>query len=172
MRHGGTLLTPGALRPSGSYVTPMNHSGHGSVEHFVHGTLGCRCPEEVFRSVVISQLPAVASRPAVAQLLVGSRLLIHVVAPPAGDVRDWIEQLAGCGRAARDRHGYRRFRLVVASRAPVASARELTERFARAVIGDDRAHLHFVATDQLPAGLEPPDERAQPRPERSGTVAK
>jgi len=150
----------------------MNYSGHGSIEHFVHGTLGCRCPEEVFRSVVISQLPAVAGRPAVAQLLVGSRLLIHVVAPPAADTRAWIEQLAGHGRAARDRHGYKRFRLVVASREPVASAGELAEHFARAVVGDERAHLHFVATDQLPAGLEPPDEGVQLRPEGSRTVAK
>jgi hypothetical protein len=160
------------MRPKESSGTPMNYSGHGSIEHFVHGTLGCRCPEEVFRSVVISQLPAVAGRPAVAQLLVGSRLLIHVVAPPAGKARDWIEQLASRGRAARDRHGYTRFRLVVASREPVASAGELAEHFARAVVGDERAHLHFVATDQLPAGLEPPDEGVQLRREGSRTVAK
>ena len=148
----------------------MNHSGHGSIEHFVHGTLGCRCPEEVFRSVVISQLPAVAGRPAVAQLLVGSRLLIHVVAPPAGDARAWIEQLANHGRATRDRHGYKRFRLVVASREPVPSAADIAEHFSRAVLGDERAHLHLVATEELPAGLEPPDEQAQL--DRSRTVAK
>ena len=135
----------------------MTHANHDSIEHFVRGTLGCGCPDEVFQHLVVSRVPPVAGRPPIVQLLVGSRLLIHVVAPPDGAATNgWIEQLAANGRAARDRHGYNRFRLVIASQAPLTSARELQERFARTIVGDEKAHLHFVGSDQLPTGLELP----------------
>lgn len=134
----------------------MTDAEPAGIEQFVRVTLGCGCPDEVFRSIVISRLPAVAGRPPIVQLLVGSRLLIHVVAPPAREpANGWIEQLAANGRAARDRHGYNRFRLVVATATPPASTRELADRFARSVTGDDKAHLHFVDRGALPAGLEP-----------------
>ena len=135
----------------------MGQPDRASIEHFVRGTLGCGCPDEVFDHVFISHLPGVAGRPPVAQLLVGSRLLIHVVHPPVGQaVNGWVEQLASNGRAARDRHGYNRFRLVIASPARPAAAREIEERFTRAVTGDEKVHLHFVGDDELPVGLELP----------------
>jgi len=151
----------------------MTHAHRDSIEHFVRGTLGCGCPDEVFQHLVVSRLPPIAGRPPIVQLQVGSRLLIHVVAPPeSAAANGWVEQLAANGRAARDHHGYNRFRLVVASAVPLASARELEERFARAIAGDEKAHLHFVGIGQLPRALEWP---AQADPEPSGpprTVAK
>jgi hypothetical protein len=151
----------------------MRHAGRDSIEHFVRGTLGCGCPDEVFQDVVIDRLPAVAGRPAIVQLLVGSRLLIHVVAPPEGAaVNGWIEQLVSHGRAARDRHGYNRFRLVIASQVLPASAREIRDRFARATVGDDKVHLHFVGSDQLPAVLESPAQADPEPPLPPRTVAK
>lgn len=132
----------------------MNDASQGSIERFVRGTLGCGCPDEVFQSVAISRLPPLAGRPPILQLLVGSRLLIHVVAmSPDATAAGLIEQLVANGRAARDRHGYNRFRLVVASAEPLPSARAITERFARAVVGDDRVHLHLIPADQLPGEL-------------------
>ncbi len=119
----------------------MTQPDRASIEHFVRGTLGCGCPDEVFQHL---------------QLQVGSRLLIQVVEPLDGAMdSDWIEQLAASGRAARDRHGYNRFRLVIAAPAPLSSVRELQECFARAFVGDEKAHLHFVGSEQLPAGLAP-----------------
>jgi len=135
----------------------MTHADRDSLERFVRDTLGCGCPDEVFQHLVVSRLPPIAGRPPIVQLQVGSRLLIHIVAPPEGaSPNGWIEQLAANGRTARDRHGYNRFRLVVASPTPPASGREIQERFARAITGDDKAHLHFVGRDQLPEGLELP----------------
>jgi len=88
------------------------------------------------------------------QLLVGSRLLIHVVAMPVDTAMgDWLEQLAANGRTARDRHGYNRFRLVIASPPPAAPPRGISERFARAVTGDAHAHLHLLRADELPSEL-------------------
>jgi hypothetical protein len=138
-------------------TTAMTHASRDCIERFVRGTLGCGCPDEVFEHLVVSRLPSIAGRPPIVQLQVGSRLLIHVVAPPEGAAANgWIEQLAANGRAARDRHGYNRFRLVIASPAPLTAAREIEERFARAIVGDAKAHLHFVGSEHLPAGLALP----------------
>jgi hypothetical protein len=127
---------------------------HGDIECFVRGTLGCGCPDEVFRTVSLSRLPAVPGRPSVLQLLIGSRLLIHVAAAPAEpSAAGWLEQLAANGRAARDRHGYNRFRLVVVGVVTAAPAAELEARFARALARDERAHLHLLDAAQLPAQL-------------------
>lgn len=132
----------------------MTDAGQASIERFVRGTLGCGCPDEVFQSIAISRLPAAAGRPPMVQLLVGSRLLIHVVAMPADTaLGDWIEQLATNGRVARDRHGYNRFRLVIASPPSAAPPRGISERFARAVTGDAHAHLHLLGADELPSEL-------------------
>ena len=140
----------------------MTHPDRASIEHFVRGTLGCGCPDEVFQQLVVSRLPPIAGRPPILQLQVGSRLLIHVVAPPDGATANgWIEQLAANGRTARDRHGYNRFRLVIASPTPPASVRDMRERFARAIVGDEKAHLHFVSRDQLPVGFELPAQCPQ-----------
>jgi hypothetical protein len=151
----------------------MTGASQADVEKFVRGTLGCGCPDEVFRSIVVSRLPAVAGRPPILQVLVGSRLLIHVVSPPTLEpANGWIEPLAANGRATRDRHGYNRFRLVVASPAPLASARALADRFARAVVGDDKAHLHFIGTDQLPPALEATAPQGEAQSDFSRTVVK
>jgi hypothetical protein len=124
------------------------------IERFVRGTLGCGCPDDVFRTVSVSRLPAVPGRPPVLQLLIGARLLIHVTeAPRNPPAADWIEQLAANGRAARDRHGYHRFRLVIAGAVPGGTVADLAARFARAVASDERAHLHVLEPSQLPAAL-------------------
>lgn len=152
----------------------MTTAGRDGIEQFVRGTLGCGCPDEVFQSIAIRRLPAGADRPPVVELLVGSRLLIHVVAPPAEHcATDWLERLAANGRATRDRHGYNRFRLVIVA-APdgVAPPADLETRFARAAVGDDRMHLHVVASEHLPAGLEAPPGGAQASPAGGRTVAK
>jgi hypothetical protein len=129
---------------------------HDDVERFVRGTLGCGCPDEAFRTVSVSRLPGVPGRPAVLQLLVGSRLLVHVASVPQdAQAADWIEQLAANGRAARDRHGYNRFRLVVVGACPATRSGELEARFERAVARDERAHLHLLGTHQLPDALAP-----------------
>ena len=151
----------------------MTQADRDSIEQFVRGALGCGCPDEVFQHLVVTRVPSLAGRPPIVQLQVGSRLLIHVVAPP-GDAaaNGWVEQLAANGRAARDRHGYNRFRLVIASAAPLTSAREIEERFARAIVGDEKAHLHFVGSEQLPGGLEMPAQADPGPPLSPRTVAK
>jgi hypothetical protein len=135
----------------------MTDATRDAIERFVRGTLGCHCPDEVFRSIAVDLVAPVAGRPPALQLLIGSRLLIHIVSPPADPAAaGWIEQLAAHGRAARDRHGYNRFRLVITVPPGTTMRGEVESRFARAVAGEDRAHVHLIGSDGLPAGLEVP----------------
>jgi hypothetical protein len=146
------------------------------IERFVRGTLGCGCPDEVFRSITVDRRPASATRPSRLQLLVGSRLLIQIVPWPAEQATSrWLETLVSDGRATRDRYGYNRFRLVIVTPADgtvPAGVETVAERFARATTGDDRAHLHVVCADQLPVGLDSLGAVADSRRTGPGTVAK
>lgn len=130
------------------------------IARFVRSTLGCGCPDEVFRSISIRRVQAAPGRPAHTELLVGSRLLIQVLeAPHDAIAAGWLELTIADGRAARDRHGYNRYRLVLVVPAVAGTTvdrLDLSARFARASAGDDRAHLHLLTSEQLPASLRPP----------------
>ena len=83
--------------------------------------------------------------------MIGDRLLIHIVIASERPERPVpIEALAIAGRDERDRHGYNRFRLVIAMPAAAGDATSLEQRFSRALEADERAHLHVLAADQLP----------------------
>ena len=122
-----------------------------AIERFVRGTLGCQCPDEVFRHVEVAPLPLPVGSGTGHRLVIGDRLLIHIVTVmERPDVPGWIERLATAGRDERDRLAYNRYRLVVATTAESGTRESLEERFTRALAGDDRAHLHVVAANQLP----------------------
>jgi hypothetical protein len=146
--------------PSLGYDAGMpGHAGPQRTEitHFVRGTLGCGCPDEVFDSIAVEPAVPVADGLPVLQLLVGRRLLIQLVALPRDAMAaDWIERLATAGRVARDRHGYNRFRLVVVTSPGQAVPAGLDERFARLAGTDERIHLHCIAQDHLPEALSAP----------------
>ena len=144
-----------------------------AITYFVRGTLGCGCPDTVFDSIALEAVAPTADGPPVLQMLIGSRLLIQLVAPPHdATAAGWIERLAADGRAARDRHGYNRFRLVVVTSPGQALPVDLDERFVRLVGTDERAHLHVVARDHLPEALSRPFAGVSSAADAAGTVAK
>jgi hypothetical protein len=129
----------------------MNSNDTTAIERFVRGTLGCQCPDEVFRHVEVGPLPLPAGGVTGRRLVIGNRLLIHLVAAPERtNEAGWIERVALAGRDERDRLAFNRYRLVVASTSEAADRTSLEQRFASALAGDDRAHLHVLAADQLP----------------------
>jgi hypothetical protein len=123
--------------------------GHDSIKSFIQGTLGCGCPEEVFRSIDFRagtrlQGDAVVST----ALIVGNRLLIYVV--DADDDALEGEHLAlyvAEGKKERDRKGLNRFRLVVATNAEAAPQR-LRSIFEVLQDRDERIHLHVIRRDE------------------------
>jgi hypothetical protein len=129
----------------------MDTAQKTAIERFVRGTLGCQCPDEVFRRVEVSPLALPNGGGSDRKLVIGGRLLIHIVAPPGrADEPGWIERVAQAGRDERDRLAYNRYRLVVASTAEAADRTSLEQRFAGALAGDERANLHVLAADLLP----------------------
>lgn len=127
------------------------------IEPFVRGTLGCGCPDEVFRHIELASCGDVPGEPPFSRLLVGGRLLIYLVADVgAGDPTAAVARLTRRGLAERDAGGYHRFRLAACIEPGTPEAAAAATAF-RAVAGDDdRAHLHCLAAASLPPGLVPP----------------
>lgn len=131
-----------------------------SIEGFVRGTLGCGCPDEVFRSVELSGQPEAADRPAYQRLLIGQRLLICILEPKGeAGLAAGVRALAAEARAQRDALGLNRFRLVVALDATEAARDAAAAAFETVAAGDERAHLHLLAPAALPATLSSRDRR-------------
>jgi hypothetical protein len=120
-----------------------------AIERFVRGTLGCQCPDEVFRRLEVGPLELPGGGTG-RKLVIGGRLLIHVVTAPPRPQTLQVEELATAGRDERDRRGCNRFRLVIGMPAAASVPPSLEQRFSRALGGDDRAHLHVLAADLLP----------------------
>ena len=90
------------------------------------------------------------------RLVIGNRLLIYVMEttlePPAAKT---VSRLVEQGLADRNSQRLNRFRLVVACPQPSPDLASATASFAAVAGDDDRAHLHVISTDELPAELRP-----------------
>jgi hypothetical protein len=128
----------------------MDPGQKAALERFVRDTLGCQCPDEVFHNVEVGPLALPGGMGTGRRLVIGDRLLIHVIAASQRPQRLQLEELAIAGRDERDRLGLNRFRLVVGMPAATSDAPAFEQRFRRALGGDDRAHLHLLAADRLP----------------------
>ncbi len=120
------------------------------IRDFVRTTLGCSCPDEVFLHIEYREGVSLPEcRTCVTTILIGQRLLVFVVgADQATDIEHELPVVVRHGKRERDRHGYNRFRLVVATDDP-AETRTLA---AVRAIGDDldeKAHLHVVSREAV-----------------------
>jgi hypothetical protein len=132
----------------------MNPADRKSIEHFVRTTLGCKCPDEVFDSISIERATTPDAALPHTRLVIGNRLLIHVFeAQFSKALAAAVARLARQGRAERDAQHFNRYRLVIGSAHPTQLLEEARTRFASVAGTDDRAHLHVLATDQLPDAL-------------------
>ncbi|MDF1535916.1 MAG: hypothetical protein P1S46_05360 [bacterium] len=116
---------------------------------FIRDTLGCRCPEELFRGirneVDLTEGPLFAAFTSVEPglvhyldrvLAVGGRLLVAVTR--VSDSKT-VSRMLEAGRVVRDSQGFNRFRLVVM----VPVDRQPVEKTVPAHF-DDRIHLHIL----------------------------
>lgn len=126
------------------------------IEHFVRATLGCQCPDEVFRSVSIDPLRTADGAIGYTRLLVGNRLLIYILDAATIGVADGaLTDLVARGRRERNERGYNRFRLVIACDEPVSENSSVQRAFNEAAGNDERAHLHCLPRARLPAEVVP-----------------
>ena len=125
-----------------------------AIVRFVRDTLGCGCPDEVFNSIVIARAGGPGSSTPHVRLLVGNRLLIYVLDGLAAEHDPAVvPSLAARGRDERDRDGLNRFRLVIFSQQGQRPMPAASASFAEATGPDERANLHLVAAELIPADL-------------------
>jgi hypothetical protein len=132
----------------------LNPHHTDEITRFVRGTLGCQCPDDVFQSIVIGQERSSNNGAPFTRLLVGDRLLIYIhETQPAGATTATVSRLAQRGLTERDAKQYNRFRLVIVADDPTEFLTAARSSFASVTGTDDRAHLHILATHQLPHAL-------------------
>jgi len=136
----------------------MTPADRQSIEHFVRGTLGCKCPDEVFESIRILRAPTPTAAAPHTRLVIGERLLIDVVeAPGVKAAGTTVSRFTQQGLAERDAKQYNRYRLVIAADYPTELLSAAKTSFASVAGDDNHAHLHVLATDQLPDVLRSGD---------------
>lgn len=124
------------------------------IEHFVRGTLGCQCPDEVFQSISIDRVGTADGAASCTRLLVGHRLLIYILdAASVGVAHGALADLVARGRRERDERGYNRFRLVIACDEPASASTAVQHAFDEACGNDERAHLHCLPRALLPTEI-------------------
>ncbi len=119
---------------------------HDSIKFFIQKTLGCECPEEVFRSIDCQLRVRLQNDVLIdCVLIVGNRLLVYVVDDGDGSLDE--KRLAlylAEGTKERDSKGLNRFRLVIATDKAWVQQR-LKKAFEALNNEDDKVHLHVIS---------------------------
>jgi hypothetical protein len=125
----------------------MSH--HDAIKKFVQVTLGCGCPEEVFRFIdcknnVSVAVDAIADR----VITIGNRLLIYVLEAAAdGAVRSRLAEFVTAGKNERDSKGFNRFRLVVVLD-DTTEQNKIAKVFEALPDKDEKVHLHMISSEE------------------------
>jgi hypothetical protein len=121
-----------------------------SIKAFVQNTLGCGCPDEVFRLVDWRPHVHLSDEVTLAfAVTIGDRLLVYVTERDAVLDEVLLTFLISRGKEERDARGLNRFRLVVAT--DDAAIREgLMRKFEELCDKDEKIHLHLITkTDNI-----------------------
>ncbi len=126
------------------------------IKKFVQETLGCGCPEEVFRSIEVQRNVRLNSFIVLnAAIIIGNRLLIYVTeAGSEGCVEERLPVLVASGRKERDKKGLNRFRLVLAADDPEEIRRVAGKTFEELRGNDEKVHLHIIRKSSIPFTTE------------------
>ena len=122
-----------------------------SIKTFVQQTLGCGCPEEVFK-LIDCQFNIKLNNEAILRnkINIGNRLLIYILeVNNTGPIKNILPFLVTSGKTERDNLKFNRFRLVL-----ITDRVEEIKRTAESIFGainkDEKVHLHIVDKDKVP----------------------
>ena len=123
------------------------------LRHFIRSTLGCGCPDEVLSRIECSRShdgPADDLR--LTRMNVGGQLLVYVLEGgfPGDAAAAAVPAVLASGLSERDRGGFNRLRIVLATDIPDEVRPRAEAAFRAAAPADDRLHLHVVAVNDLP----------------------
>lgn len=126
-----------------------------SLAGFVRVGLGCSCPPEVLERIETEPAPSSFNDVGGRWLIkVGGRLLVLLCRPPVIDrLQSRLSEVLTEGAELRDREGFNRLRLVVATPEVERTKTVLEAAFSALVLPDERLHLHVVSPVELPGAL-------------------
>ncbi len=120
----------------------------GAIREFVREILGCGCPEEVFNKIEIRKNP---EKQISGELVIGDRLFIRLIESSQLTSPDTqLIQHVKAGIADRDKNGFNRFRLVIASENPTQDQKSFSDIITRLESLDEKAHVHVLDTGDIP----------------------
>jgi hypothetical protein len=121
-----------------------------TIKKFVKQTLGCKCPDDVFEHIELERnVHLINDILLYAKINIGNRLLIYILEVSiCGFLKDNMSAIVSYGKEERDRKGFNRFRLVLASEKDEGFEQSVRALFNGIKNRDDRIHLHIV--DDLP----------------------
>ena len=128
-----------------------------AITEFVRKTLGCNCPEEVFKYIDCRTVVNIDENIELAyEINIGNRLLIFAARIDEVDsLRSAIPKLVRAGIKKRDENKFNRFRLVLLT-APEIDIAEQTSEIFSSLAADDKVHLHVINKDDFPVILDHP----------------
>ena len=127
-----------------------------AIKFFVQQTLGCGCPEEVFK-FIDCQFNSKLNDEIVLhnKINIGNRLLIYVLeVNNAAPVKNILPFLVNTGKAERDDLKFNRFRLVLVTD-KVDEIKESAGSLFNDINKDEKVHLHVVHKENVPEFSKP-----------------
>jgi len=112
------------------------------IKRFVQKTLGCSCPENVFKKIVYQK-----AREGIlgGKVDVGGRLLIYIITVDGkAGIQRVVHTALEQGVEERDNKGFNRFRLVLVASRPDALRSTAEQAFDSSEHIDEQTHLHIV----------------------------
>jgi hypothetical protein len=122
-----------------------------SIIQFVKQTLGCQCPDEVFRHIECEQDIHLDSNIVLtARINVGNRLLIYIIETDnTAFIKDNLNSMVKAGKNERDKRGFNRFRLVLAGDDTDSLHPDIDKLFGELKVDDDKIHLHLIKNKEI-----------------------
>ena len=122
--------------------------GNKRIKTFVQDTLGCGCPEEVFRSIDCKKNVRLNEKVLLSQTItIGNRLLIYVIDSRESNVIQHLGVIISAGKKERDEQGLNRLRLVVVTD-DAAEKESLIRKFKELKDKDEKIHLHVIKKEE------------------------
>jgi hypothetical protein len=120
------------------------------IKTFAQLTLGCGCPEEVFRHIDCKSDIRVGDVLLKNRINIGNRLLIYITRiSDMNSIKHILNFLIGRGIKDRDESGFNRFRLVLATDDSGAMKQAAESIFAD-IDKDEKVHLHIIPEKDMP----------------------
>ena len=133
------------------------------IRQFVRDTLGCGCPEEVFRSIDVRRCVRLNNFIVLdGVFIIGNRLLVYVAdAGTEACIEEHLPVLLRSGRDERDEKGLNRFRLALLTDRPDEVQRAAVSLFEELRGNDEKMHLHVIGRRDNPFTAENPEEKQE-----------